>query len=301
MYQQRMCPVCGSSSSDASVFIKKNIDQDRISEFSFASRKEPEYMSHRMVCCKNCALVYVDLPPANEDLAHAYHTAAYDSTEEANDAAESYSYAIAPILDSIKSREYALEIGTGTGIFLEHLKLAGFKCVVGVEPSSAAIEAAPDTRRAWIKHGMFDEAEFDSNSFDLVCCFMTLEHVRDPKLLTEAALRLLRPGGAFVAVTHDYRSPINRLLGRRSPIIDIEHMQIFTEKPIRYLFESTGFKRVSVKSFKNNYSLSYWIKLCPIPHFLKKTITKILVYTGLAKYHLSLDVGNVISCGYRKY
>jgi hypothetical protein len=54
-----------------------------------------------------------------------------------------------------------------------------------------------------------------------------MEHVLDPKVIALPAFRLLRPGGAFVTVTHDHRGRLNRLLGRRSPIIDIEHLQLF--------------------------------------------------------------------------
>jgi SAM-dependent methyltransferase len=100
----------------------------------------------------------------------------------------------------------------------------GFSELVGVEPSTAAIAAAPENRRQWIREGIFREADFSPSSFDLICCFMTMEHVPDPKVISDAAFRLLKPGGAFVTVTHDYRATVNRVLGKRSPIIDIDHM-----------------------------------------------------------------------------
>ncbi len=253
-----------------------------------------------MVRCRTCDLVYADEPPALEDLAQSYHTASYDSSEEANDAANSYALAIKPILQQLRRRETALEIGTGTGIFLEHLKLAGFTELIGVEPSSAAIEAAPETRRAWIREGMFEERDFKPESIDLICCFMTMEHVRDPQELSEAVLRLLRPGGAFVTVTHDYRSPINRLLGKRSPIIDIEHLQIFSRRSIRESFVRAGFEDISVESFVNNYSLRYWLRLSPIPSGLKKLLEKMIVSLKLSGQHFGMNVGNTIAAGFRK-
>lgn len=300
MPSSRPCPVCGTPSSQAELFIAKNIDPDRLSGFSFASRKTPEFMSHQMVRCGTCDLVYVDEPPAVEELARAYHTAAYDSTEEANDAATSYMTAIKPILASLPNRGVALEIGTGTGIFLEHLKAAGFSQVIGVEPSSAAIAAAPEARRAWIREGMFEESDFEPNSIDLICCFMTMEHVRDPRVITDAAIRLLRPGGALVTVTHDYRSVVNRLLGRRSPIIDIEHMQIFSQKSIRDLLARTGFERIAVKSFANSYSLRYWLRLSPAPQSIKNSIARIIGILGLSRWHVRMNVGNAIAVGFRK-
>ena len=296
----RHCPICNTPSDRASLFIAKSIDPERLSDFSFASRKEPEYMCHQLVRCRICDLVYANEPPPVEDLAQAYHTASYDSTEEANDAANSYALAIKSILPNLSHRDMALEIGTGTGIFLEHLKSFGFTKLVGVEPSSAAIEAAPEARRIWIREGMFKEHDFKPESIDLICCFMTMEHVPDPLELSCAALRLLRPGGAFVTVTHDYRSTVNRLLGKRSPIIDIEHLQIFSQTSIRELFIRTGFENVSVKSFVNHYSLHYWLRLSPLPAGLKRVLGRIIVSPMLKSHHFGLNVGNSITAGFRR-
>ncbi len=62
--------------------------------------------------------------------------------------------------------------------------------------------------------------------------------MRDPDIIAQASFRLLRPGGAFATVTHDYRSPVNRMLGKRSPIFDIEHMQLFSRRAVRFLWEN---------------------------------------------------------------
>ncbi len=223
--------------------------------------------------------------------------ASYDSSEEANDAAAAYIGAIRPVLAGLASRQRALEIGTGTGIFLEHLRQEGFAEVVGVEPSTAAIDAAPAHRRAWIRAGMFDAADFAPESFDLVCCFMTMEHVRDPDALARDAFRLLRPDGAFVTVTHDYQAPVNRLLGRRSPIIDIEHLQLFSRKSLRHLFQAVGYRAFRVAPFRNRYSLRYWMRLTPLPGRLKELGDVAMRKTGVARIKLSANVGNLIAAG----
>ena len=300
MGKSRSCPVCSASSDKAKLYIEKNINPAKLSEFSFASRKEPEYMCHQLVQCTNCGLVYADQPPGEDELAQAYHVADYDSSEEANDAAASYIRAIRPTLGLLARRQSALEIGTGTGIFLECLSREGFTKLVGVEPSSAAIAAAPEYRRAWIREGMFDEKDFAPESFDLICCFMTMEHVRDPSIIAHSALRLLRPGGAFVTVTHDYRSPINRLLGNRSPIIDIEHMQLFSNRSVRYLFESTGYVDVTVKAFVNTYSLRYWIRLAPLPRGIKSAVSGLMTFMGVDNVKLGVNVGNLIAAGFKR-
>jgi SAM-dependent methyltransferase len=299
MIADRSCPVCNTPSSKAYLFFAENMNPAKLSEFSFSSRKVPEYMCHQMVQCPTCDLVYVDSPPTAEFLAESYHVAEYDSAEEADDAARAYARAIAPVLRQLVRREVALEIGAGTGVFLEHLATAGFSKLIGVEPSTAAIAAAPPERRGWIREGIFVETDFEPESLDLICCFMTLEHVRDPGDLARAALRLLRPGGVFLTVTHDYRSPVNRLLGKRSPIIDIEHMQLFSHGSINELLSRAGFKKVVVTSFANRYSLRYWLRLAPLPAGLKSIFARLLAIPWMSEIKFSLNVGNMVAWGFK--
>lgn len=295
----RPCPICNTPAEDAELFLEESIDQALFSGFSYASRKEPEYMCHRLVRCRICELIYASNPPEQAELAQAYHKAEYDSSDEANDAAQSYISAIQPILAKLKKRESVLEIGSGTGIFLELLRSEGFVELVGVEPSSAAIAAAPAPRHEWLRMGIFEESSFNPASFDLICCFMTMEHVRNPMDTALSALRLLRPGGIFVTITHDYGSLVNRLLGKRSPIIDIEHMQLFSKVSICELFKRSGFIEISTAPFINRYSLDYWIRLAPLPKVLKRTLKWISIHTGIGRLKIGVNVGNTITAGFR--
>lgn len=295
----RPCPLCGAGPDQAEPFLSDTRDDSRVSASSFASRKVPEYMSHAMVCCRRCDLAYVDRPPSVAALAASYHAADYDSAEEAEDAADAYARALEPVLKLLKGRGAALEIGTGTGAFLERLERSGFAQLVGVEPSSAAIAAAPAHRQPWIREGIFEEKDFEAGSFDLICCFMTLEHVQDPGALLSAAYRLLRPGGVFVGVTHDRRAWLNRLLGRRSPIVDIEHMQLFSAESSRHLLRHNGYEAVDGASFRNSYRPSYWLRLVPMPDGLKRKLTRLLRGSWMDRRRLSLNVGNFMSWGFK--
>ncbi len=295
----RACPLCGSGADQAEPFLPDTRDERRISASSFASRKVPEYMSHAMLCCRTCDLAYVDRPPSVASLAASYHAADYDSAEEAEDAADAYARALGTVLDRLKGRGAALEIGTGTGAFLERLGTLGFTELVGIEPSGAAIAAAPAHRQPWIRQGIFEEADFAPESFDFICCFMTLEHVQDPGALVTAAYRLLRPGGVFVGVTHDRRAWLNRLLGRRSPIVDIEHMQLFSANSAKRLLQHNGYSPVGGASFRNSYHPSYWLRLVPMPDGIKQTATRLLRGSWLDRRRLSFNVGNFMSWGFK--
>lgn len=296
---QRNCPVCGASPDHAEIFFSEHIDSSKLNEFSFASRKEPEYLCYQMVRCTSCDLVYVDQPPSQAALAEVYHAADYDSSEEADDAAAAYARVVRSAIQST-GRGSALEIGTGTGVFLDKLKEMGFQTVVGVEPSTAAISAAPSHRKHWIREGIFNEHDYQPESFDLVCCFMTMEHVREPKEIASAVANLLKPGGVFVTVTHDYRSVANRLMGRRSPIVDIEHMQLFSSRSIASLMTRCGYTNVAARPFANRYSLRYWARLAPLPGSIKNMAQRALGLLGLARVKIPLRVGNTVAFGFKR-
>jgi SAM-dependent methyltransferase len=299
MTSTRSCPICQSTTEKALLFQKETIDKKKISLLSYASRKEPEFMCHQLLRCTHCDLVYASNPPAQNELGQAYHVADYDSAEEAHAAAETYMQALQPILVNLKNTNSVLEIGTGTGILLEHLKNFGFRECVGVEPSAAAIAVAPAHRRHWIKEGVFKESDFAAASFDLICCFMTMEHVHDPLFTALAAKKLLRPGGIFITITHNYKSLINRLLGKRSPIIDIEHLQLFSKISIGELFKRCGFNNVSIQTFFNSYSFKYWLRLTPLPKWVKHKIQALSAYMGIDTFKIKLNVGNIMTTGFR--
>lgn len=295
----RNCPICHSDESSAELFQNENIDLAQISKFSFSSRKLPEYMCHKLLRCLNCDLVYACNPPEQLFLAEAYHKADFDSSAEGDDAALSYIKVLKPALLQLNNKLSALEIGAGTGVFLELLKAEGFEELIGIEPSIAAILAAPVHRKKWLKNEIFTENHFNPGSFDLICCFMTMEHIQDPLAAAQSVYRLLKPGGLFVTVTHDYRSWINRLLGKKSPIIDIEHMQLFSSHSITRLFMQAGFNNIKVSKFQNKYYLNYWLRLMPIPRPFKQFLIKFLNFIGLGYLRISLNVGNVMTYGVR--
>lgn len=294
--RSRNCPVCGEAEGGAEPFLAASVDPARMGSFSFASRKLPEYMSFRLVRCRGCTTVFAAEAPTAEALAGAYEAAGYDTAEEAVHAARTYAAHLGPRL-SPDAREggTALEIGTGTGDFLRELRRMGFRDIVGIEPSAAAIEAAAPDVRNLIVPGVFRPDRHAPGSLALACCFQTLEHVPDPSGLTRAVFDLLRPGGQIAFVTHDYTAAINRLLGRRSPIVDVEHMQLFCPESLTRLLESAGFEDVVVTTIRNAYPLRYWTRLLPLPPRLKTRLIGMLDRVGLGAATIGANVGNLLA------
>lgn len=292
--RERNCPVCGSTAR-STILHPANFDEAYLNEFAFASRKLPELMHLDLVLCPICTVVYASPAFTPEFLSSAYGGAAYDSNDEANFAARTYASGI-PLTPN---RSDALEVGTGNGAFLIELKKAGFKNVCGVEPSSAAYNTAQPQIREFIRPGMFRAGDFAPASVDLLACFQTMEHLEDPRELCASTLQLLKPGGAIYLITHDYDSWVTRLLGRKSPIFDVEHLQLFSKSSLRYLLESCGFERVEIRTIRNRYPLSYWFRLAPLPSAAKRFLNRVLTGTRIGRIPLSLNIGNLAVTGYK--
>lgn len=294
----RRCPVCGSV-DESRMYASANIDPAKFNAYSFASRKLPEYMHHRLIECPTCDLVYANPVPVTDALATAYEEAAFDSQVEARYAARTYARYLPGIARRLTARAGALDIGTGDGAFLAELTRAGFTDVIGVEPSRAPIEAAAPEVRPMIRQEMFQADTVSPDSLSLVTCFQTIEHVDDPLGVCRAAWRALRPGGALFLIGHNRRAVSARLLGRRSPIYDIEHLQLFSPRSFTELMHRAGFAEVSVSRVVNRYPLSYWVRLFPLPAGVKAVATKLLSQGPVGRIAVPIPAGNLAVIAYK--
>lgn len=96
-----------------------------------------------------------------------------------------------------KSGMSALDIGAGIGKAMRALTAAGFD-VWGIEPSASFRDKAIaklGVNPERIVLATIEDAEFESQSFDMVTFGAVLEHLYDPARAIEKAISWLRPGG----------------------------------------------------------------------------------------------------------
>jgi SAM-dependent methyltransferase len=296
---RRLCPICGNDERSR-VFIEANYDLGRLGHFAFASRKTPEFMNFRLMECGRCDVVYADPAPPPGFFESSYVDAGFDASAESGFAARTYGRLVDRLVGGLPARGGALDVGTGDGAFLTELIRRGFQDVRGVEPSRAPAESAPPGVRERIVQRPFRPDEFDADSLRLFTCFQSLEHVTDPLDLVRGARRLLVDGGAALFVCHDRRAPLNRLLGRRSPIIDVEHLQLFSPKSAANLLAAAGFADVRAQRIVNRYPLRYWTRLVPAPAPIKRAMLSTLAATRLGGVPLSFPVGNLAVVGFKR-
>ena len=291
----RACPVCGATTHIN--FADEDIAPERINGFTYASRKQPEFMCLHLVRCTFCNLIYAPHPPDRTFLAAVYADASYDSGLEARCAAHSYAAALAPHLAKVRGRKAAVDVGAGSGPLLPWLLDLGFQSVIGIEPSRAAINAAPEFIRPLLRQGMFAPELLDGVQPSLLCSFMTLEHLDNPGDFMKTVFSLLEPGGMVAVVVHNWQGVLNRILRLRSPIIDLEHLQLFNPSSVHILLKQVGFEKIIVKPIWNSYPLKYWLRLTPLPPHLKKAINLLLNKLSLSNITLPARVGNLLAVG----
>jgi SAM-dependent methyltransferase len=292
----RQCPSCRTA-TDSRLFRESNVDEGRWTDASFSSRKIPEYMHFTLRTCSTCGLTYAAAVPTPEVINAAYRSAPFSAGRESRYAARTY---ISYLRDADVVPGTALDIGAGDGAFVRELLAYGFSDVIGIEPSEAPVLSAAEDVRPHLRRELFDGERFAANSFDLVTCFQTIEHVFEPRALLEAMYRVVKPGGTAFLVAHDLDALSARILGPKSPIFDIEHLQLFNRRSLHFVLEAAGFRDVRVFSIRNAYPLSYWLRLFPLPDGLKMRVLGALEHgflRSLGRRVLALPAGNLGAFG----
>lgn len=296
-WQSRCCPICYNDSSYA-LYTNAKFDESSLNEFSFASRKLPDGMYFAMYRCSNCNLVYVREAPESEWLNKQYHGADFDASLESIHAATTYCNYLERNADLLPDRSLALDIGAGDGAFLKQLvNKLDFENCLGYEPSRAPYELASSEIKSKLINDFFTDNDISTNSVSLVTCFQTLEHVNNPSELLSQVFRVLKPGGVFMTISHNVDSTMVKILGTRSPIFDIEHLQLFSAKSLEYALKHTGYRDLRIGTVKNSYPLSYWAKLAPVSPLVKKAISNILSISKLGAVRMPFYPGNIYAFG----
>ena len=233
------------------------LGQQEMVDFMRTPRKIP----YKVMRCRSCGLVFIAPTPSREFLDDYYNNLydvlgeerseyracrlGYEQTTEGRMMAHKMDI-LAPFLTSNAS---LLEVGCGTGVFLDIAQKRGHK-VLGIDLSHDAVEYAQRAFGVDARTGRLEEVELPSGEFDAVTMWDLIEHVDAPRSVLAEARRILRDGGILVLETPNVSSLLNRMahlmqrlrwtlpVGR---LYGLGHLYYFSPRTISRLLQETGF------------------------------------------------------------
>lgn len=140
-----------------------------------------------------------------------------------------------------------LEVGCGSGMYLDLMRALGWRRVVGVDISYKAIQQAKDVLDIEAYCGNLEDPQLEGNSFDAVSLSHTLEHVPDPMAFLREVNRLMRPGGRLAVIVPNIESLGARKFGAHWYHLDSpRHMVNFNRRSLTVALDRAGFQLKSL-------------------------------------------------------
>ncbi|MFD1094511.1 class I SAM-dependent methyltransferase [Salegentibacter chungangensis] len=139
-----------------------------------------------------------------------------------------------------------LDIGAGTGDFLDRAKMSGWE-VEGVEPN-------PDARSLALSKGVILKkhvSEITSHNFDVITMWHVLEHIPDIESYIENLKSLLNENGIAVIAVPNFKSHDAEFYGEFWAAYDVpRHLWHFSPNGIKEIFRNHGFELLKTRPLK---------------------------------------------------
>lgn len=296
----RACGVCGASRSRE--FLPARLPESgEAIEAAFWSHylAESRRRSHGpLVRCLGCGHVYASPYLSPELLDRLYRSAPADNSWGlARDSLRpTFRRYLAPTLPHVPERALAVDVGCDAGLMLDAFREAGFRRVVGVEPSPRAAGALAAARSDGIEliEGVYREESFPAGSVSLLSFIHVLDHLVEPLESLSIARKHLADDGILTAVTHDISSWLARLSGRGFPALTLQHPHYFSKRSLSLLFERAGFRVLALVRTTNDYPLHHLASFAPgVPEAWRSALVGRLARTRWGRTPIRLPLGNI--------
>ena len=208
-----------------------------------------------IVSCETCDFTFTNPSPEGENLANYYKSDMYIShTNNSNGTfkwmyQKTRTYAIhrkIRFLKKIKKEGTHLDIGCGTGEFLNACKKNGYK-TAGIEPSKTARKKAIENYNLSITKNT-DLAQYNNAEFDTISMWHVLEHVEDLNGTLIQLKRILKPKGKLLIAVPNHKSWDAKYYKEFWAAWDVPiHLWHFSKMTIKHLFENSSFKLIKSK------------------------------------------------------
>lgn len=218
--------------------------------------------------CRSCGLIFSDPQPVPERLTDHYGLPPEDYWADSNHWTWTPAYFATEIdeakqLLDFKPSMTALDIGVGLGKAMRSLSHAGFDAW-GIEPipifrDKAIEKMGLDPERVALASA--EGAEFEEGSFDFITFGAVLEHLYDPALALDRAIRWLKPGGIIQAEVPSADHLISKLVNLFFRLRGTNYVtHISPMYPPFHLYEFT------LRSFERFNVVRHRYEVCSIYH-----------------------------------
>ena len=292
------CAICGTL-GHATELYPSTIAADVFNSEVFSARRLPDRVHYRMARCNACGLVRSDPVAPPELHAQLYRAGDFGVAEETANMARTYGRYLARLERHGVRKGCLLEVGCATGFVLEQALDQGYAVTRGVEPSAPMVAAASPRVRPGIVCDIMRHGLFPPNSFDAACLFQTFDHLSHPEEVLDEVRAVLRPGGLLLLLNHNAAAFSAKVMGERSPIIDLQHTYLYSPSTMRRILQARGFEPLEVGGVSNDYRLRYLAHLAPLPRPLKALALAVLDATPLGAIQVSVPLGNLYAIARR--
>lgn len=206
-----------------------------------------------LVRCSVCDLVFTNPIPKPDKLPEYYNSPDYLSHKVSKWSLTGFVYNVLrninlarkfKMLSRFSKTGKILDIGQGTGEFLNYMKQKGWE-VKGVEPNISARKFAIDHYNL----SVVDESEIPdlpNHYFDLVTMWHVLEHVMNPGERLAQIKRILKGTGYLVVAVPNLNSPDSLKYKEKWAALDVpRHLYHFTRETMTFLLNENGFDVIS--------------------------------------------------------
>ena len=289
-----ICAIC-QTNKNTLVLYKERINYEAVDSKTFSARRIPDRSHYRFLKCQRCGLIFSNPIFSENKIGNLYKSSIFTYDKESEFLKKTYfNYFNQYILGTNKYKSLkVLEIGCGNGFFLDELIKNGVKDVYGVEPGKKMVNSSSKALKNRIKIGIFKKNQYPKESFDVICCFHTLDHIVNLNSFINEMNTVLKKNGKILIIVHNTNGLSVKILKENSPIFDIEHIYLFNQYNLKNVFKISGFKNLDTFNVVNTYPLSYWISLFPINLKIKKKLINLLNQIGIGRFGISLNAGNI--------
>ena len=156
---------------------------------------------------------------------------------------------ICDVVISVRKGGRLLDVGCGTGIFLDMMRRQGEWEVFGVEINEEAAKYAREKLQLDVFAGDLSEANFPTSYFDVVTLWHVLEHLHEPRSVLREIYRILRDDGWLLLSLPNAASCEAQLFKEFWAGLDIpRHLYVFTPAAVKELLRQESFETVKLRT-----------------------------------------------------